>query len=164
MTIKAKDGIGMGLAIFLLVLGGLNIGAIVIFKLKYIFCISLAVFILLLAALVFEIASQSRGIIWLKFLYFFAWLLLGCAAAAVVILPLFLTWQDWRPYDMALRLANLGLVLFSFFLKEVVRDWKNSPHKQKQPQQQNSYDCYFDDLPRVMRHKKRVEVYFDFRI
>jgi hypothetical protein len=161
MTIKAKNNIGLGLAISLLVLGGLNMGEIIIFKTKYIFCIIVAVVILMLAALVFEIAGRSRGIICLKLLYLTAWILLGGAAVAVVILPLFVTWQNWRPYDMMLRMVNLGLILMLFFLKEVVRNWKNSPRKLGKPQHQSLDDCYFDELPRVMRHKKRIDVYFE---
>jgi magnesium-transporting ATPase (P-type) len=160
-TIKIKDRVGLGLAVFFLMLGGLSISEILVVKTKYIFCVSCAIFILMLAALVFEIAEKSRGIIWLKFLYLITWSLLGGTVVVLVILPLVVTWQDWRPYNTTMTLVNLGVILWLFFLKEVVRDWKRSSKKWAKPQPQNDQDCYFKDLPRVMRRKKRINDYFE---
>jgi uncharacterized membrane protein YcjF (UPF0283 family) len=158
MTIKVKDSLGLGIVISLFILGGLNIGKIVILKVNYIFCLSVAVFIVMLAAVVFEIAEKSHRIFWLKLLYFAMWILIGSA----VLLPLVIAWQNFlRPYDMELMSINLGLVLLLFFIKEVVRDWKNRPQKRAKSQYSTGHDSYFEELPRVMRRKKRIDVYFD---
>jgi hypothetical protein len=103
--------LGLGLGISFFILGGLNIGEIIIFKTKYLFCLSAAVFILMLAAAVFEIAEKSHRVFWLKFLYFAMWLLMGSAAVALVLLPLVITWRDFRSHDLELMCVNLGLGL-----------------------------------------------------
>jgi hypothetical protein len=154
--------LGLGLGISFFILGGLNIGEIIIFKTKYLFCLSAAVFILMLAAAVFEIAEKSHRVFWLKFLYFAMWLLMGSAAVALVLLPLVITWRDFRSHDLELMCVNLGLVLLLWFFKAVIRDWKNRSQKPVKTQHNNSsQDSYFEGLPRVTHRKKRIDVYFD---
>jgi hypothetical protein len=167
ITIKIKENLGLGLAVILVILGGLHIGSIVCFKTKHIVCITIAVLILMLAVALFEVAEKSRGILWLKCLYFMIWGLLGSAAVALLILPLIIVWQDWRFYDVELMTINIGLLFLMFFLKELIRNWKTVPPKRHQPseppksEQSDKSDDYFEDLPRMVRRKKRSRVYFD---
>jgi glucan phosphoethanolaminetransferase (alkaline phosphatase superfamily) len=166
-TIKIKEKLGWGLAAILMILGSLHIGAIICFKTKYIICITITVLILILAAATFEIAEKSRGILWLKCLYFMIWGLLGSAIVALVILPFIVIWQDWRPYDIELMTINLGMVFLLFFLKELIRNWKTVPSKHCKPQklpkseQSDDFDGYFEELPRMVHRKKGSQVYFD---
>jgi MFS family permease len=148
------------MAIFFFVLGGLNIGEIIVLKANYMTGLVIAVFILMLAAMVFEITKKSRRTHWIKFLYYIMWSLTGSAVAAVLFLPLLITWKIWRVDDRELMIINFGLVLFIFFCKAVGRDWKVS--RQRSDLLHNSCSKgYFEELPRVMRRKKIIDIYFE---
>jgi hypothetical protein len=154
ISIKHKITLSFWLALSLFILGVGNAGKLFFLPAKYITGLGMAVFFLMLAALVLEITRKSHELIILKIGRIAVWILTGSAFSSFIIFPLLANRSGLKLFDDSIMAINLGLVLFLFFMKEVVRNWKVRSYKPVKQRPDKVAATFFEGLPRITRHKK----------
>jgi hypothetical protein len=157
ISIKLQITLRFLVALLLLILGAGNAGKLFFLPAKYITAFGMAVFLLMLAALVLEISKKSHILFILKISRIVVWILTGGAFSSLIVFPLLINWAGLPLFDDSIMTINLGLALLLFFMKEVARNWK--ARSDKSVKQDKEDVTFFEELPKITRHKRKSRLF-----
>lgn len=162
MEIQLKSMIVFWLAIVLFLLGLLSLGRMFAIESKFIACFNISVFLIFLAALLYEISFKSNRVWMIKLMRFITWMLLFGVAVSLFVFPWVVAQLNCKADEGLITIINLGFILLLLVIKEAVREWKaKSPRRIKLPSKDQTLS-YFEALPKITQKRKKP-IYFDFK-